>query len=187
MISTYIAGIDSSKRSTGVAIIKHYKDSDNNDVFELIDKWLIKTKLVKGQHLFQSELDSYNAMVDTMSKYIDQISYASFEGFAFGGQGLTQLSSTAAVFQLYFAQNNKPIVHLAPTRVKLLVGGKGKAEKEEVREGLSNFIKNVDTVVWKSYDESDAVAIAISSAIVNLYPERFPVKVKKTRKKVVIT
>lgn len=175
-----MVGIDSSKRCTGVSVLKHYKHEDQ-DKFEILDKWLIKTKNTPTEALFESELTSYNLMVSTMKPYIKKVNYAAFEGFAFGGQGLTQLSSTAAVFQLYYAQQKKPIVHIAPTRVKLIVAGSGRADKIEVRAGLSKFIDNFDTIVWKSYDESDSVAIAIASAIINLYPERFPVKVK-TRK-----
>lgn len=163
----------------------HYKDKTGKDIFELIDKWLIKTKATANEHSFQSGLDSYNLLTSTMKDHIKTVDYTAFENFAFGGQGLTQLSSTAAVYQLYYAQHAKPVVNIAPTRVKLIIAGKGKAEKEEVRAGLSNFIKDFENIQFKSYDESDAVAIAVASAIVNLYPEKFPAKIKKPRTKIV--
>ena len=178
---TIIVGMDSSKRCTGVALISHYKDKDL-DVFEIIDKTSIKTKLVKGSHLFASELESYNAIGVFLAKYINIVDYAAFEGFAFGGQGLTGLSGTAAVYQLYFAQQGKPVVHIAPTRVKKIITDKGKAEKEEVQAALIKFITNIKGITFNTYDESDACGIAISSAIINLYPERFPKPVKKIRK-----
>lgn len=125
-------------------------------------------------------------LIHILKPYIDIIDYAAFEGFAFGGQGLTQLSGTAAVYQLYYAQKSKPVIHIAPTRVKLLIGGSGKAEKSSVQKGLKDFLSNFDTIRWNAFDESDATAIAISSSIVNLYPERFPKVIKKKKVKEVI-
>jgi Holliday junction resolvasome RuvABC endonuclease subunit len=118
-----------------------------------------------------------------LDSYMEYIDYGVLEGFAFGGQGLTKLASTAAVYQLLLAQNKKPIIHIAPNRVKLLISGSGKGSKQEVQAGLSKFLVNFDTISWNSFDVSDAAAIAVSSAIVNLYPERFKTTVKKKLKK----
>ena len=49
--------------------------------------------------------------------------------------------------------------------------------------GLEKFIKDYNTLTWPSYDVSDAAAIGIASAIVNLYPERFTTPPKKPRVK----
>lgn len=177
---TLILGIDSSKRSTGVALVTHTK-IDDKDVFEIVSKCVLKTKAFKGEPIFKSELDSYNMMKHFIKDYVEYIDYGVLEGFAFGGQGLTTLAATAAVYQLLLAQNNKPILHIAPNRVKLIVGGNGKASKDEVRAGLSKYLKDFDLIKWPTYDVSDAAAIAVSSAIVNLYPERFVKKCVKKR------
>jgi len=178
---TLILCIDSSKRSTGAALISHYKDEDKNDIFEIVEKVLIKTKPFPNEPIFKSELDSYNMMKLFTEKYMEYIDYGVLEGFAFGGQGLTKLAATASVYQLLLAQNEKPIILIAPNRVKLIVGSHGKATKAEVRQGLKNFLKDFETIKWPSYDVSDAVAIGISSAIVNLYPERFKATPKKKK------
>lgn len=168
-----ILAVDSSKRNTGVAIVTHYKDENDQDIFEILAKVHIKVKPAPNEKVFQCELQSYNMMSLFVKDYIEYIDYAVLEGFAFGGQGLTKLASTAAVYQLLFAMNNIPIIHIAPNRVKKIVGGTGKATKQEVRSGLSNFLKDYDKITWPSYDVSDAAAIGVASAIVHLYPERF--------------
>lgn len=181
---TLILGIDSSKRSTGVALITHYKSEDNKDIFELYKKVLIKTKSKPGDHLFQSELDSYEMMKAFLKDDVKLIDYAALEGFAFGGRNLTGLSATAAMYQLIMAQEKIPLIHIAPKRVKLIVAETGNATKQEVKAGLKNYLINYDTIVWPSFDVTDAAAIAISSAIVNLYPERFEKKIPCPKKKI---
>lgn len=183
---TLFLSIDSSKRSTGAALITHHKNENKEDVFEIVSKVLIKTKPFKGEPVFKSELDSYNMMSLFIKDYVQFIDYGVLEGFAFGGQGLTKLAATAAVYQLLLAQNEKPIIHIAPNRVKLIIGGSGRATKEEVRLGLKNFLKDFDTIKWPSFDVSDAVAIGIASAIVNLYPEKYKT-IKKVKKAKVVT
>jgi Holliday junction resolvasome RuvABC endonuclease subunit len=177
---TLILGIDSSKRSTGVCLLTHTK-VDDKDVFEVVSKCVLKTKAFKDEPVFKSELDSYNMMKHFIADYVSEIDYGVLEGFAFGGQGLTKLAATAAVYQLLLAQNNKLILHIAPNRVKMIVGGSGKATKEEVRAGLKDFLVDFDKITWPTYDVSDAAAIAVASAIVNLYPERFEKKCVKKR------
>lgn len=172
----------------GAALVTHFKNENKEDIFEIVEKVLIKTKPFKGEPLFKSELDSYNMMSLFIKDYVEFIDYGVLEGFAFGGQGLTTLAATAAVYQLLLAQNSKPIIHIAPNRVKMIVGGNGRSTKQEVRIGLKNFIKDFETIKWPSYDVSDAVAIGVASAIVNLYPERFKtaIKKRKVKSKVVI-
>lgn len=176
-----ILAVDSSKRNTGVAIITHYKDDNGQDIFEVLSKVHIKIKPIPNEKVFQCELQSYNMMSFFIKDYISIIDYAVLEGYAFGGQGLTKLASTAAVFQLLFAMNNIPIIHIAPKRVKKIIADSGNATKIEVRQGLEKFIKDYNTITWPSYDVSDAAAIGIASAIVNLYPERFTTPPKKSR------
>lgn len=175
---TLVLGLDSSKRSTGACLI-YYSKVDDKDVFELYKKVLIKTKYKKDCHLFQSELDSYNMLEYFLKDDIKFIDYCVIEGFAFGGTGLTQLSATAAVYQLLMAQNNIPVVHIAPKRVKLIIADSGNATKEVVQEKLNNYIINYSDVTWPSLDVSDSAAIGIAGTIVNLYPERFIKNVKK--------
>lgn len=178
-----ILAVDSSKRNTGVAIVTHYKDENNQDVFEILAKVHIKVKPIPNEKVFQCELQSYNMMSFFIKDYISIIDYAVLEGYAFGGQGLTKLASTAAVYQLLFAMNNIPIIHIAPKRVKKIIADTGNATKIEVRQGLEKFIKDYSNITWPSYDVSDAAAIGIASAIVHIYPERFPTPIKKPRVK----
>lgn len=60
-----------------------------------------------------------------------------------------------------FAIEEKPI---PPGTVKRVVGGSGKADKKEVEDGVRKYCEYGD---FKSDDESDAVAIALTFAIEN--------------------
>lgn len=133
-----VLGIDSSKRKTGVCIIA-YSKVDGKDVYEIVEKALIKVPAIPNEPIFYSEYKSYLLLQEFLKKYVNDLDYSALEGFAFGGQGLTKLASTAAVYQLYLCQINKVITHIAPTRVKLIVGGSGKATKEEVRKRIRSI------------------------------------------------
>ena len=51
---------------------------------------------------------------------------------------------------------------LAPQSVKKIVAGSGRATKEEVRDSLSKYIVDFESISFNNYDESDAVAIAVA-------------------------
>ena len=53
---------------------------------------------------------------------------------------------------------------IAPTTVKKLLTGSGKASKEEVAEALESY---VDCQTYESDDESDALAVGIAWLILN--------------------
>ncbi len=50
---------------------------------------------------------------------------------------------------------------VAPTEVKIIITGYGRADKEQIKRNLKNFIKNLPKYLKE--DESDAIAIALSS------------------------
>lgn len=177
----YILGLDSSKRNTGVSIIKY---DSLLDMYELVEKHMIRTKYKLGDHLFQSELESYNQLISIINDFKNPFKFCTLEGFAFGGQGLTKLASTAAVFQLACVQKNISVNHIAPKRVKLLISGSGNSDKNQVRTGLKKFLNNFDSISWKTFDESDSAAIAIAANIVFLNPDDFQKVVKIKKKKI---
>ena len=50
---------------------------------------------------------------------------------------------------------------IAPTEVKIIITGYGRADKEQIKRNLRNFVRNLPEELKE--DESDAIAIAISS------------------------
>lgn len=64
----------------------------------------------------------------------------------------------------YRVEETKPL--LAPTRVKSLVTGNGKADKKEVAEAVSRILGLGEDYKWRAgYDDSDAVAVVLSYLI----------------------
>ena len=60
---------------------------------------------------------------------------------------------------------NLPFDTIAPSSVKKIITGSGRATKEEVRANLANHLENFHDIEWSNFDESDATAIAIAYGI----------------------
>ncbi|GAK00882.1 hypothetical protein JCM19055_4004 [Geomicrobium sp. JCM 19055] len=54
------------------------------------------------------------------------------------------------------------IVEITPTTVKKAITGNGKAKKDQVARDLKNFVGDIE---YKTDDESDAVAVALTFAL----------------------
>lgn len=64
----------------------------------------------------------------------------------------------------YTVDDVKPV--LAPTTVKKLVAGNGKAEKKDVAEGVRKYLRLPSDYKWRSgYDDADACAVILAYLI----------------------
>jgi crossover junction endodeoxyribonuclease RuvC len=64
----------------------------------------------------------------------------------------------------YAVADVKPV--LAPTSVKKLVAGSGKAEKPEVAAAVTRILRLADDYAWRTgYDDSDACAVVLAYLI----------------------
>ena len=82
-------------------------------------------------------------------------------GFSLGHKSTQALFKVAGVVDLIaHAKGGFDVEEIAPLTVKKLVGGHGKASKEEVAAGVHKFMKN--PVKFKNDDESDSVGVGIA-------------------------
>lgn len=97
---------------------------------------------------------------ELFSKY-DVKTVVKERGFSKGHNSTQALFKVAGVVDLIaYAKGGHDVVEIAPLTVKKLVGGHGKASKEEVEAGLHKFLK--DQVEFKNDDESDSVGVGVA-------------------------
>lgn len=85
-------------------------------------------------------------------------------GFSKGHKSTQALFKVAGVVDLIaHAKGGFDVVEIAPLTVKKLIGGHGKASKEEVEAGLVKFLKK--PMEFANNDESDAVGVGIAYCI----------------------
>lgn len=151
--------IDPSISCTALAILENVED----EKFVVIDKVSLSLK-ARYKERWKKKTDMLELFEFYLSDKIDDISFFVFENYSYGSVGqLADLGELGGLFKLYISKNEKSFDVMAPSSVKKLVTGSGRASKEEVRDALSNFV--VNDVKYNNLDESDAVAIGISYAL----------------------
>ena len=155
--------IDPSIACTGLAILEMNDDS----TFTLVDKVSLSTKKTKYRERWDKKVDMLSMFKFYLKDKIGDISFFVFENYSYGSPGhLADLGELGGLFKLYLHEHKKSFDVIAPTSVKKKVTGKGRASKEEVQEGVLDFIVNNEAIVWNNFDESDAVAVGISYALI---------------------
>lgn len=90
------------------------------------------------------------------------------ENYAFAGTRVVQMAEVIGIFKYAFYKAKVPRAMIAPATVKRLIGGSGKASKEEVLLGLYRepCLKDYS---FRNTDESDSAAIGLT--FIKLYEE----------------
>lgn len=156
----YFAGVDISISSTGIAVVEYLGDSK----FKLIDKKTISpSRHSKG---FDRKLENYQVFKFYTENFsaAKEISFFVLENYSYGSPGkIADLGELGGLYRFQIVNNlKKSFDVLAPQSVKKIVAGSGRATKEEVRDSLSKYIEDFDSINFNNYDESDAVAIAVA-------------------------
>lgn len=162
-MSIYYCGIDLSITNTGLAVVEYLGESK----FSLIDVKSIKPNAqTRG---FQKKLESLDLFIFASDSFtsIKGSKFFVLENYSFGSSGrLTDLAELAGLYKGHIIRGlNKTYDLIAPQSVKKIVAGSGRADKQAVRDGLRNFIVNIDDFVFNNYDESDAAAVAVAYGI----------------------
>lgn len=161
-------GFDLSLNSTGVAVL--YLHNGKFDVMrtKLIELGHYKLMGEKLSHLYlELAICIYwaNALAEELNCPLVVSKERPFVSYKFG-----------SVEKLYMAHG---ILHLAldefelednlqiesPQQVKKYVTGSGKASKEDVAEGILKFLTSPNQLNYKTYDITDAIAVAITTAM----------------------
>lgn len=159
-MSVYFCGIDLSVTNTGLAVVEYLGDSK----FNLIDiKSITPNPRTKG---FNKKLESLECFIFTTESFssIKDSKFFVLENYSFGSPGrLTDLAELAGLYKGHIIRGlGKSYDVIAPQTVKKIITGSGRADKNEVQESLKNFVVNIENFTFNNYDESDAVAVAVS-------------------------
>lgn len=159
-MGVYFCGIDLSVTNTGLAVVEYLGDSK----FSLIDvKSIAPNPRTKG---FNKKLESLECFIFATESFssIKDSKFFVLENYSFGSPGrLTDLAELAGLYKGHIIRGlGKSYDVIAPQTVKKIITGSGRADKNEVQKSLKNFVINIDKFEFNNYDESDAVAVAIS-------------------------
>ena len=159
-MSVYFCGIDLSVTNTGLAVVEYLGDSK----FSLIDiKSIAPNPRTKG---FNKKLESLECFIFATESFssIKDSKFFVLENYSFGSPGrLTDLAELAGLYKGHIICGlGKSYDVIAPQTVKKIITGSGRADKNEVQKSLKNFVINIDKFEFNNYDESDAVAVAVS-------------------------
>lgn len=166
-----ILGIDPSLASTGWAILEYDKaylddlEQPNKNLLDttykptLIDCGAIKTdsKNSDSDRIFKL----YTRMHKVINFYKpDAISIEDQYGYL-NTRTLKQLSQVRGIYMFLASQYSINMYLYAPSSIKKIATGSGKAKKEEVVNCMNNYF-NLELNVKKENDIADAIAIALS-------------------------
>ena len=166
--------IDPSINGTGIAFLSYTGDFKTKHTFKLLSKYTLTLGRKK-----QVYLDKFLKKVDVLSlfKFAVEESETNFgseydfkwavlENYSYASVGhLADLGEMAGLFKyfLYTYKSEKINCHvIAPSSVKKKLTGSGKGDKSAVQEALSKYVEDYDSIVWNSFDESDACAVGIA-------------------------
>lgn len=151
-----ILGLDLSMNSTGYAIVK-FTETDDDTLIEVIEKGLIKAK---SNETHSKKLKrQYRRLNKLKERYEGERLIVVKEGLHYGRPKTSAiLGKVHGVVDLIFTRIHE---HGAST-IKKEVTGKGNAGKEEVETAVKSMVESGEDMRFKSDDESDAVAVAIT-------------------------
>jgi crossover junction endodeoxyribonuclease RuvC len=151
--------IDPSISCTALAILENVE----GEKFKVIDKVSLSLKS-RYKERWKKKTDMLELFEFYLDDKIDEIEFFVIENYSYGSVGqLADLGELGGLLKHYLSKNGKSFDVMAPSSVKKLITGSGRASKEEVRDALSTFV--VGEVEYNNLDESDAVAIGISYAL----------------------
>lgn len=163
-MSVMFCAIDASISCTALSILRR-KDNED-DKFELIDKISLSTKNVKYPNRWEKKVAMYYLFSKWLTTRVDLISFFVFENYSYGSPGqLADLGELNGLYKKFISDHKKPMDVIAPTSVKKIIAGNGRASKQEVATAVLEYLDSPDSVNFNNFDESDSVAIGISYAI----------------------
>ena len=151
-----ILGMDLSLNGSAFAIVEYLEDIDR---YHIVNTYLVDNRKAKthGEKLYNigqklNEILSNNE-IDIFVREKGFTRFNKVTQALYKAVGLVDY-----ILYLHKIPNCK---ELPPTTIKKIVTGSGKASKEEVEKAIRKYIKQSD-YEFKTNDESDAVAVAIS-------------------------
>lgn len=160
-----ILGLDLSMNSTGYAIIEVNRTDTIKSLLNeeteviLINKGIIKSK-AKESHSTRLKRQ-YDTLDEIKERYSDEELIVVKEALHYSRpHTMAILAKVHGVVDLLFDD----MTEYKPTTIKKHIAGNGKAKKEEVEDGVRDILKR-DDITFATDDESDAVAVALTYAV----------------------
>lgn len=152
-----ILGVDPGLVNTGWSVIEFDKSSQS----KIVDNGLITTNACSK--ISSRLLTIFNSLHQHLDKY--DIDSAALEKTLVNKNAISSmdLSMGRSVILLYFGQRNLEYTQYFPTFIKKSITGNGRAEKEQLRDMLPNYLKSEfkSQLCELSHHEIDSTAIAI--------------------------
>lgn len=164
----YFLAIDPSISSTGISVLS--MNDDNKFLLHYKTSLIPKTNKETDRTRFKKKY----ALYDMFSFCLDHIqhnlridlSFAIFEDYSYGSIGhLAHLGELNGIYKLELAKRKIEFDVIAPSSIKKIVTGSGKATKDEVAKKLPQFVLNYDHFKFNNNDETDSVAVGVAYAI----------------------
>lgn len=155
-----ILGVDPSIRSAGWAVIKVENNNKNiyvaSDTLYLNPAESVATRLGKF----------YKKMAEIITEYLPNV--VGLESIFLNKDlsSVLKLSYVRGILMSIVGQRNLDLVEVSPLQVKKSVTGRGISSKESVKKMLDHIISIPQGVKIRTFDESDAIAIAYSAGII---------------------
>lgn len=154
-----ILALDLSLSSPGFAVIAF--DSEGNPL--LLEKSHVKTKASKPHGYRLGEISEE---VDRYIVAYQPEHYVREKGFSRHAKTTQALFKVVGVSDLYaYMRTEREIAEIAPTSVKKLVTGNGKASKQEVEVAVKRILRIEIDDFFATDDESDACAVGLAYAV----------------------
>lgn len=162
-------GFDAGLSNLGIAVI----GSDG----EYIDSMVLHTEAEGGVWLKGAETHSKLKSVFTEwhSDYGNMMRIA-VESPSFGSRFNSQnVAFSRGIICALASTYDIPVIDAAPSSVKKVVAGNGKATKKELRSAVYGYL-DIGTPANMSFDETDAIAVALWHHITTVNPDMKPKK-----------
>ena len=155
--NTLVLGIDPGTATTGYGLVQV---RDNGDL-KLIKSGLIETD--KDGDPGKRLAEIHRSLTYLMEKYSPQVVVMEKVFFFSNAKTVIRVSQAQGVLLLAAAQAKIPVFEYAPGQIKLVVGGSGKADKEQMKKSVFNLFKVKAQKNKKTHfdNEADAIAIAV--------------------------
>ena len=152
--------LDPSISCTGISILECL----SKDSYKVHDVGSISIKNISAHRKFERKAVMLELLEAWLEPWASRIGFVVFENYSYGSPGrLADLGELGGLYKSYFYGRDIPIDVIPPASVKKIVGGGGRASKEEVRNGVAKFLSS--PAEFNNYDESDAVAVGIAYGI----------------------
>jgi crossover junction endodeoxyribonuclease RuvC len=150
-----ILALDTSLNGTGATVLEY-----KNNSFYVVESHRINNIKLKTH---QQKLHRIVKFIEELLIKYDIECCVCEKGFSRYIKATQALYKVVGVVEYITAEYKLTCNYITPTQVKKTITGNGKASKEEVKEGIRNYVNISDaTLNEMSNDETDSIAVGVA-------------------------